>query len=219
MVRRACAVGIAAELAALADESCRLLPCCCRTIRPCAPARKPTPSLGRHPLASRPVLCTRCGIKPAGVGRPDAPAAYRLVAVGLCPQRGLPLVRPFPTVCRSISDAERAFLERCAERQSIEVVAPCPCCRAPRRWRGAGGCVVCRKPCRRNARKFRCDCGNLPRRRCATGRGTWCPDRRQPSAGRLSLVAVSGRRPRPAAAARIFLAWRGGGRAGRRGSG
>ena len=170
--------GIAAELAALADElssAAVLLPDDLAALR--GQLEKPTPSKGRHRLPSRPASCMRCGMC-----SPVSVVPMRLLPIG-CGCRPSPAARIAPVrpsrrlAGRRLSDAERAFLERYAERQSVEVVAPCPRESGTRRWRK---CWRLRGlPCptlslqrpQVQVRLRKPPCG----RRCATGRRNSAP--------------------------------------------
>lgn len=120
--------GIAAELAALADElssAAVLLPDDLAALR--GQLEKAYALKGSAPLAFEARIVHEMWHVLAGVGRPDAPAAYRLRLSALARSADCPLFVLLDGLPEErLSDAERAFLERYAERQSVEVVAPCP---------------------------------------------------------------------------------------------
>lgn len=120
--------GIAGELAALADElssAAILLPDDLAALR--EQLERAYTLKGSAPLAFEARVVHEMWHVLAGVGRPDAPAAYRLRLAALarsadCPMfvllDGLPEER--------LSEAERVFLARYAERQPVAACAPRP---------------------------------------------------------------------------------------------
>ena len=194
--------------------SCRLLPCCCRTIwRPCAASSKSLRPQGSAPLAFEARIVHEMWHVLAGVGRPDAPAAYRLRLSALARSADCPFVRPSRRLAgRALgrgTRVSRAF----AERQSVEVVAPCPRESGTRRWR----------KCWR-LRGLPCPTLSLQRpqvqvrlrkpphgRRCATGRGNSVPGSSSaPSRKAFTVCRKRSRgRGRSGGCASILLARRG----------
>ncbi len=206
--------GIAGELAALADElssAAVLLPDDLAALR--EQLERAYALKGSAPLAFEARVVHEMWHVLAGIGRPDAPAAYRLRLAALarsadCPMfvllDGLPEER--------LSEAERAFLLRYAERQPVAVYAPCPreagdtplAQLLAAAWPAASGTSAnAREAAGAEATGHTC----LPLRDRALEMGGRIAA--SPLAGSLSLIAVRGREAEAEAAAAQVFCWLG----------
>ena len=214
--------GIAGELAALADElsdAAVMLPDDLNQLR--LQLERAYALRESTPLAFEARIVHEMWRVLAGVGRPDAPAAYRMRLAALARAADRPLFVLLDGLPEErLSPAERAFLDRHGERQPVAVCAPAPRERAlsplasllAAAWPDTAPHVATPDEVEEREQGEQSDQGEidrLPERLPLRERARELAGRaaESPLCGRLQLIAVRGREAEAEAAAAQVFEW------------